>query len=184
MQKPRTFEEQLARFFYHPDEEVGAYLEMAPEIAEVVEVIEELPEEFLAFRLAHETYAVPIGVVREILKVPPITAVPRVESHILGLMNARGEMVPVYNLKQRLKLDEAPLRVAGPTDVPRGCRVILLKDPTGDAGILVDGVEGVVRLPLSKLEPPPALGERNAVAGLGRSGSQLYILLDVQQALG
>ena len=79
---------------------------------------------------------------------------------------------------------DVPQRVTGPTDVPRESRVVLLKDPEGDAGILVDRVQGVVRLPLSKLEPAPQLGlERRAVAGLGRADGNLYILLDVEAAL-
>lgn len=179
------FDDLLDRFFYRPDENVGAWLELAPEIADSIEELEELPEEFLAFELSTETYAVPIGAVREILKVPLITSVPRVAEHVLGVMNVRGEMLPVYDLKQRLNLDSTPNRVSGPADVPRETRVVLLKDPEGDAGILVDRVKGVVRLLLSKLEPAPTLGaERRAVAGLGRKDGQLYILLDVEQALG
>lgn len=178
------FEAQLSRFFYQPDEDVGAWLELAPEIAESGEALEELPEEFLAFELGPEVYAVPIGAVREIFKVPLITVVPRVPAHVLGVMNVRGEMLPVYDLKQRLRLVDVPQRVTGPTDVPRESRVVLLKDPEGDAGILVDRVQGVVRLPLSKLEPAPQLGlERRAVAGLGRADGNLYILLDVEAAL-
>jgi purine-binding chemotaxis protein CheW len=178
------FEAQLTRFFYQPDEDVGAWLELAPEIAEAGEVVDELPEEFLAFELGAEVYAVPIGAVREILKVPAITGVPRVAEHVLGVMNVRGEMLPVYDLKQRLRLVEVPQRVTGPADVARECRVVLLKDPEGDAGILVDRVQGVVRLPLSKLEPAPNLwADRRAVAGLGRADGNLYILLDVEAAL-
>lgn len=178
------FEQLLNRFFYRPDEDVGAWLELAPEIADTIEAVEELPEEFLAFELTTETYAVPIGAVREILKVPVVTAVPRVAEHVLGVMNIRGEMLPLYDLKQRLHLETAPPRVTGPSDVPRESRVVLLKDAEGDAGILVDKVRGVVRLPLSKLEPAPTVGgDRRAVAGLGRKDGELYILLDVEQAL-
>lgn len=178
------FDELLERFFYRADEDVGAWLELAPEIADSVEALDELPEEFLAFELSTETYAVPIGAVREIVKVPVITPVPRVADHVLGVMNVRGEMLPVYDLKKQLNLETVPFRVTGPGDVPRETRVVLLKDAEGDAGILVDRVRGVVRLLLSKLEPAPSLGaERRAVAGLGRSDGHLYILLDVEQAL-
>ncbi len=178
------FQALLERFFYSPDEDVGAWLELAPEISDAAEAIDELPEEFLAFELERETYAVPIGAVREILKVPPITAVPRVADHVLGVMNVRGEMLPVYDLKQRLHLEDAPRRVTGPSDVARENRIVLLKDAEGDAGILVDRVRGVVRLPLSKLEPAPSLGsEGRAVAGIGRRDGELFILLDVEQAL-
>lgn len=178
------FNELLERFFYRPDEAVGDWLELAPEIADGVEAMEELPEEFLAFELSGETYAVPIGAVREILKVPVITSVPRVPDNVLGVMNVRGEMLPVYDLRARLNLEPLHRRVAGPGDVPRETRVVLLKELEGDAGILVDRVRGVVRLLLSKLEPAPSMGfERRAVAGLGRRDGDLFILLDVEQAL-
>ncbi len=174
----------LERFFYRPDEEVGAFLELAPEIADLPQSLDELPEEFLAFELSGEIYAVPIAAVREIIKVPPLTEVPRVSPHVLGVMNVRGEMLPVYDLKPRLRLADAPRKVQGPADVSRASRVVMLKDPQGDAGILVDRVQGVVRLPLSKLEQAPALSfDRRCVAGLGRRDGVLYILLDVEQAL-
>lgn len=180
----RGFDELLERFFYRPDEPVGAFLELAPEISERLTEVAELPEEFLAFALADEIYAVPIGAVREIVKVPIITSVPRVPEHVLGVMNVRGEMLPVYDLRRRLNLSDVVPRISGPGDVARESRVVLLKDPEGDAGILVDRVQGVVRLLLSKLEPPPPLGgDRRAVAGLGRADGQLFILLDVEQAL-
>lgn len=178
------FEVMLDRFFYRPDEAVGAWLELAPEIADVSSAIEEQPEEFLAFELANETYAVPIGAVREIVKVPLITPVPRVAQHVLGVMNVRGEMLPVYDLKHRLHLADAPLKLVTPADLPRASRVVLLKDLDGDAGILVDRVRGVVRLKLSQLEPAPSLStDRRSVAGIGRADGQLFILLDVEEAL-
>lgn len=178
------FEAMLDRFFYRPDEAIGAWLELAPEISDAASDVEELPEEFLAFDLTSETYAVPIATVREIVKVPAVTSVPRVPPHVLGVMNVRGEMLPVYDLKPRLRLAERSPRVTGPQDLPRESRVVLLKDPSGDAGILVDRVRGVVRLLRSKLEAPPSIaGDRRAVAGLGRAQGSLYILLDVEEAL-
>lgn len=179
------FDELVERFFYRSDEEVGRFLELAPEVEVAGPAIpEEVPQEFLAFTLVGETYAVPIGGVREILKVPTLTEVPRAHGSVLGLMNVRGEMLPVYDVKVRLRLAQLRPKIRGPRDVPRGARVLLVKDPTGDAGILVDGVEGVVRLALSRLEQAPALGlERGCITGLGRRGEALYILLDVGQAL-
>ncbi len=179
------FSELLDRFFYRPDEDVGAFLELAPEVeAAAGAAPEEAPQEFLSFTLEGETYAVPIEAVREILKVPVVTEVPRAEANVVGVMNVRGEMLPVYDVKARLKLAAAPPKVRGPRDLPRGARVVLLKDDAGDAGILVDAVAGVVKLVASKIEPPPNLGlERACIAGIGRKGDALVILLDVGDAL-
>lgn len=179
------FAELLDRFFYRPDEDVGAFLELAPEVDSGPEVaLEEVPEEFLAFQLGDETYAVPIATVREILKVGDVTEVPRGAPNVIGLINVRGEMLPLYDVKVRLKLADAAPVVRSRADVARGTRIVLIRDPEGDAGVLVDRVHGVVKLALSRLESAPNLGlERDAVAGLGRKDGNLYILIDLEQAL-
>jgi purine-binding chemotaxis protein CheW len=179
------FADLVERFLYRPDEEVGAYLELAPEVESLARpVTPEVPEEFLAFELAGEIYAVPIAGVREVLKVGAVTEVPRAEARVLGLINVRGEMVPLYDVKVGLHLASTFPVVRSAADVPRGTRVVLVRDPEGDAGILVDRVLGSVRLTLSRLESAPLLArERNAIAGVAREQGALYILLDVGQVL-
>jgi len=179
------FQEQLDRFFYDADEAVGPFLELAPEVdASALTLPQETPEDFLAFALEGEIYAVPITQVREILKVPVLTEVPRAASNILGVMNVRGDVLPVYDLKRRLQLvDQVPV-VRSPQDVPRSARVVLVHDAEGPAGIFVDRIEGVVKLVLSRLEVAPNLGlDRNCIAGLGRKGDALFILIDLGLAL-
>lgn len=179
------FEHALRSFFYQPDEDGGAGLDQLPEpqVAPAV-APEEAPREFLAFRLDAETYALPLATVREIVKVPALTEVPRGGPHLHGVMHLRGEVLPVYDVKVRLRLRAEVAPLAGPTDAPRSARVVLVKDLAGDAGILVDEVHEVVRLLPSALEPAPALGaERVLVNGLARRGERLYILLDPNQVL-
>ncbi len=179
------FAELLDRFFYRPDEDVGPFLEQAPISDRITQAApEETPEEFLAFVLEGETYAVPIGAVREILKITDVTEIPRAQKNMIGLINVRGEMLPLYDVKVRLRLAEKTPLVRTGKDVGRAARIVLLKDLEGDAGVLVDRVEGVVKLQLSRLEEAPGLGiDRNAIAGLGRRDGHMYILLDVEQAL-
>lgn len=175
----------LDSFFYRPDEEVGPLEQLQTEPTGPVEPIDtEEPMEFLAFRLDTETYAVAIEHVREIVKVPLLTEVPRGQKGLLGVMNLRGEVLPVYDVKCRLGLiDKSPV-VTGPTDVPRTSRVLLVRDDQGDAGVLVDGVDEVVKLLVSRFEsPPPGTADRDAIAGLARKGDALYILLDMAQVL-
>lgn len=180
-----SFAALLDRFFYRPEEEVGSFLELAPEIDRGEDLVpDETPEEFLAFVLEGETYAVPIGAVREILKVTDVTEIPRARKNVIGLINVRGEMLPLYDVKVRLRLADVAPVVRTAKDVGRSARIVLLKDLEGDAGVLVDRVDGVVKLQLSRLEEAPELGiERNAIAGLGRREGQMFILLDVEQAL-
>lgn len=175
----------LDSFFYRPDEEVGPLEKLQTDSAEPVAPIDsEEPQEFLAFRLETETYAVAIEDVREIVKVPLLTEVPRGHEGLLGVMNLRGEVLPVYDVKHRLGLiDKSPL-VTGPTDLPRSARVVLVRDEQGDAGVLVDRVDEVVKLLASRFESPPAgTADRDSIVGLARKGEALYILLDVAQVL-
>jgi purine-binding chemotaxis protein CheW len=182
------FSELLDDFFYRPDEDVGGLLEFAAGSDEMLPPApEEIPEEYLAFELENECYAVPIRSIREIGKVPPLTEIPRSEPHLLGVMNLRGDVIPVYDIKLRLKLTERAPRVAGPDapPPPRAARIIVARTEEGLAGVWVDAVKDVVRLKPSMLEPaPPGLGgERDCVVGIGRRSAQLFILLDLQQAL-
>lgn len=180
------FAELVERFLFRPDEEVGAFLDLAPQVEDTTPAVaEEAPEEFLAFELEHEIYAIPVAAVREILKVSAVTEVPRAQKNVIGLINVRGEMLPLYDVKVVLRLASAAPVVWGPADVPRAARIVLVRDPEGDAGILVDRVVGSVKLSLSRLEAPPTtLGpEKNPIAGLARKDGVLYILLDVEEAL-
>jgi purine-binding chemotaxis protein CheW len=172
-------------FFYRPDEEVGALDQLQAEASEQPgPIAAEEPEEFLAFGLENETYAVAIGEVREIVKVPLLTEVPRGQRGLLGVMNLRGEVLPVYDVKHRLGLIDAVPVVSGPQDLPRAARVVLMRDEQGDAGVLVDRVNEVVKLLPSRFEaPPPGTSDREAIAGLARKGDALYILLDVTRVL-
>ena len=175
----------LDSFFYRPDEEVGPLDKLQTESAGPVTPVEtEEPEEFLAFRLESETYAVAIEDVREIVKVPLLTEVPRGQKGLLGVMNLRGEVLPVYDIKQRLGLIDASPVVTGPAGLPRSSRIVLVRDDQGDAGVLVDRVDEVVKLLASRFEPAPAgVTDRESIVGLARKGEGLYILLDVAQVL-
>ena len=183
--------ELLDGFFYRPDEDVsdlGALVEDTDEPAPAAP--EEAPEEFLAFVLEGETYAVPLGAVREIVKVPPLTELPRAQPPLLGVMNLRGEVMPVYDVKLRLRLLERAPLVAGPDapPPPRAARVVVVATEEGGAGIWVGAVGGVVRLRPRTLEAAPrglggAGGERDCIAGIGRRADALVILLDLPGAL-
>ena len=175
----------LDAFFYRADEAVGALEQLHAEpVSQAPAVAVEEPQEFLAFRLENETYAVAIEAVREIVKVPLLTEVPRGQRGLLGVMNLRGEVLPVYDVKHRLGLISQVPVVTGPGDVSRACRVVLVRDEEGDAGVLVDRVDEVVKLLPSRFEPPPpGTSDREAISGLARKGEALYILLDLAKVL-
>jgi purine-binding chemotaxis protein CheW len=101
--------------------------------------------EYLAFILGGDVYAAPVALIREILKPPPLTPVPRAPPQILGIVSVRGQLRTVVDLRRRLQLTESP-----PTRKAR----ILLVDATGGEvmGVFVDEVLQVYRLAESEIE--------------------------------
>lgn len=184
-----SFAALLERFFYDPEEDAGALLDLPSAVIPVSEpASEEEADELLAFWLGDECYAIPIALVREVVRVPPLTEVPRGPANLVGVMNLRGEVLPVYDLKVRLNLASGPAAIAGPDGerdkLPRTARVLVLRLESGDAGVLIDRVSDVFRLKRSRIETPPTgISERDGVVGIGRRRDQLYILLDVEAAL-
>jgi purine-binding chemotaxis protein CheW len=183
------FAELLDDFFLRPDEAPLEGLDLPVE-GEVPAAGEpQAPSEYLAFLLGDECYGVPIAEVREIVRVPPVTEVPRGGPDLLGVINLRGEVLPVYDLKLKLRLSASPARIAGPDAdpgaLPRGARILVIRgEDRGDLGLLVDGVVEVVRMGRDQVEPPPAgTSDRDYITGLGRRGRQLCILLDMGRAL-
>ena len=186
-----AFADILKQFFYAPDEEVGDLLK--PSAATSVEPAsgvgaEEPEREFLAFYLEHECYAIPIHQVREIVRVPPLTEIPRSAKNLLGVIKIRGEILPVYDVKARLRLCEQPPKIAGPegeaSSLPSSSRILIVREPEGDVGILVDRIRDVVRLKRSDIEAPePGIGSGDYLVGLGHRGRELFIVLDIHKAL-
>jgi purine-binding chemotaxis protein CheW len=120
--------------------------------------------EYLAFRLAGDVYAAPVSLIREILKLHPLTPVPRAPANIMGIISVRGQLVTVIDLRRRLRLSEGPV-----TNKAR----ILLVDPAGieQLGLFVDEVLQVYRLSDSEIEhTATALGGEVAsyIAGIAR----------------
>ena len=133
--------------------------------------------QFVAFRLGVEEYAVAIERVREILKAPVLTEVPRAPTHVAGVILVRGEVVAVQDPRRRLGLPGAP----GPS-----ARVIVCEATGERVGLLVDGVSQVLRLLPSEIEGRThgiAGIDPNYVAGVGREGQRLVVLLDVEALL-
>ncbi len=141
--------------------------------------------EFLAFRMADEIYAVPIAYVKEILKLPPLTEVPRAPADVMGVISVRGRIVTVRDLRRRLRLAEPE-----PT---RRSRILLAElapeqGGTGErVGLFVDEVLHVYRFADAEIESAATvLGSELAeyVAGIGRQGGEMIILIDLRPILG
>jgi purine-binding chemotaxis protein CheW len=123
---------------------------------------EEVMYEVLAFKLASETYALPLDGVQEILKPPRITRVPRAAHEILGIVSVRGRVTTVIDLRRRLHVREAPF--------DKNTRVLLIDAGKEVLGVLVDAVLQVYRLYEDEVELASAVGSdlNEYVMGIGR----------------
>lgn len=139
---------------------------------------EEEVRQWLAFSLGDEDYALDITTIREIIKPREITDIPRAPEFLLGIISLRGTIIPVFDLKNRLKLGRGEL-------VPDS-RIIVCQHEERAAGLLVDRIAQVVNLPLRAIEPPPAVLsglDRELVAGVGRHQGKMMVLLQLSHVL-
>ncbi len=172
--------DELAEFLYRPDEPAGDLPDLAESQTEAIAVEEPL-REYLAFDLVPEAYAVPIGEVREIVRDPLITDVPRSAPHVLGVMMIRGQVVPVFDLRKLLNLP-AP-SAGGATPV----RAVIVDVGRGPCAMKVDSVRQVLRLRDSAIESTPpgvGAGDPEAFRGIARVQGRIVVLLDLAHVLG
>lgn len=133
---------------------------------------EEASRQYLTFSLGTEEYALDIADIREIIKPREITDIPRVPEFILGIISLRGIILPVFDLKRRLKL--------GTIGMTTLSRIVVCQLEDRIVGLLVDSITQVVRLPADRIEPPPAVlsgMDRDLVEGVGRHEGRMMILL-------
>jgi purine-binding chemotaxis protein CheW len=121
--------------------------------------------EFLAFELGPARYALPLACIREIVRVPAVTEVPRGPREVLGVISVRGAVTTLIDLRRRLKLDETPLSSR--------TRILLVDKGDEILGLLVDGVLQVVRLRDDQVELSSVLGADAPpyLSGIGRPGA-------------
>jgi purine-binding chemotaxis protein CheW len=134
-----------------------------------------LRREFVTFTLDGDPYALPIERVREIVRMRPLTPVPRVPAPIRGVISLRGEVVQVLDLRRRLGLPERE-----PT---RASRIVVLHGEDGGVtGLLVDSVRDVLRI-TEDLVRPTDRGDCEGVSALLSRGDQFVSLLDLERVL-
>jgi purine-binding chemotaxis protein CheW len=139
-------------------------------------------EQYLAFTLAGETFAMDIRSIREVIQFGGITEVPLMPPFIRGVINLRGSVVPVIDLSVRFGRP-------GTAAAHRTCIVILelaQGEDTAELGVLVDNVSEVLSIAESEIEPAPAFGSdlrSEFIAGVAKVGDRFVILLDVNRVL-
>lgn len=132
----------------------------------------------VGFRVGSETFGVPISMVHEIVRVPAITAVPESPDCVEGVINLRGRIIPVVDLRKRF----------GEKTITAGKknRILVAEVDSKMIGLVVDAASEVLKIPPSDVDPPPNVfeeGEVNYVTGVGKLGGRLIIMVDLTRIL-
>lgn len=135
-------------------------------------------QQTVVFELGEEQFGVDIFRVNEIIRLPEVTQIPKTDPNLMGLVNLRGENIPVIDLKGRLGL-------AGGETTDRA-RIIVIEGETGHTGILVDQVQEVITLKGDQIERAPSIAadpSNDFIVGVARHNDSLISLLDLDQVL-
>jgi purine-binding chemotaxis protein CheW len=138
----------------------------------------ELTEHLVTFFLAGEEYGVDVRLVQEIIRVADITQVPRAPMHIKGVINLRGRIIPVVDLKRKLNL--------GDVEYNRQARIVVVKVRDRLLGLLVDGASQVLKVPVAVIEAPPeevSDVDSSYLRGVAKLEKRLVILVDLPKIL-
>lgn len=135
--------------------------------------------QYLAFKLEDETFAFDISKVREVLEFVSVTKVPQTPEMMKGVINLRGSVVPVIDMRVKFGMHEAEKTVN---------TVIIIIEVTIDEeltliGALVDSVKEVMDLDSEHVEPPPSIGTQlntTYIKGMGKKDSEFIIILDIE----
>lgn len=129
----------------------------------------------VTFSLAGEEFGVPILEVREIIRMTPITPVPRAPEFVEGVINLRGQIIPVVDLRKRFGITAA--------EVGAHTRIIVIEVNDNVLGLIVDAVDEVLRIPADTIAPPPALVAGGIgseyIRGISHFNNKMIILIEM-----
>ena len=137
-----------------------------------------MEKQLVVFNLADEEFGVDIASVESIIKMQPITAIPRAQAIVEGVTNLRGFVLPVITLRKRFNL---PIEEYSPNT-----RIIVVTIKDMKVGMIVDGVSEVLRTQDSAIEPPPPMVSTintSFITGIVKLDNRLVILLDLARVL-
>ncbi|RKX75759.1 MAG: chemotaxis protein CheW [Spirochaetes bacterium] len=136
--------------------------------------------QYLTFSLENEHYAVDVAKVREVLELVPITEVPKTPGFMKGVINLRGGVVPVLDMRLKFGLHEGERTVDT-------CIIVMEVDVEGETiilGAVADSVQEVIEIQPEEIEPPPKIGTRldtEFIEGMARNNDKFLIILDIDR---
>jgi purine-binding chemotaxis protein CheW len=153
-------------------------LSTSPVSKSQAQAVKEEIKQYLTFWLNDQEYGLDLLRVREIRGYTAITAIPNMPSHIKGVMNLRGTVLPVIDLRLKFGMPEKAYS--------KFTVIIIAKSGEKNVGLVVDSVSDVLSLPAQQINPPPDFGiavDRNFILGLLKAADRLSILLDLDKLL-
>ncbi len=132
---------------------------------------------FLTFQIGNEVYGIEIKYVTEIIGIQPVTEVPELPEYIKGIINLRGKIIPVMDIRLRFKKEWVAYN-------DRTC-VIVIDIGIFSIGLIVDHVSEVISIPEEEIADPPEVktGGNRYIKGIGKVGSEVKLLLDCDKLL-
>ncbi|MFQ5962934.1 MAG: chemotaxis protein CheW [Candidatus Scalinduaceae bacterium] len=133
---------------------------------------------FLTFSLGKEEYGVEILKIREIIGIMDITTVPQTPDYMKGVINLRGKVIPVIDLRLKFSMEEV--------EYTQETCVIVVEVSKSLIGIIVDNVSEVLDIKSGEIEDPPQFGQEidtSFIMGLGKAKGKIIILLDIEKVL-
>ncbi len=131
--------------------------------------------QYIVIRLGDEQYGIDISYIDNIVRMQNITRVPKMPAYLLGVINLRGEVIPVMSLRRKMSLPD--------DEYTRTTRIIILKlESQGNVGVIVDEVKEVVTLTsedIDKVQHNKKDSGTNFVSGVGKHGNELISILDL-----
>lgn len=163
----------------HPLDENMNKLEKygGPQPLKTGEKVEEL--QLVSFLLGNEEFGADILMIQEIIRMVPITRVPNAPHFVEGIINLRGKVIPIIDLRKRLN-------VKSDLEPNRNTRIMVVRLDGKTTGFIVDAVSQVLRIPTSIIEPPPdvvAGVDSEYIAGVSKLENRLLIILDFNKIL-
>ena len=134
--------------------------------------------QYLTFALGAEEYGVEILKVQEIKGYSAITPIPNTPSYVKGVMNLRGSIIPIVDLRAKLSMPE--------TTYNQFTVIIVVRVGAKTVGVVVDAVSDVLNIPLKDIQPTPDFGSQvdaRFISGLAKASERLVVLLDIEKVL-
>ncbi len=134
--------------------------------------------QLVSFVIGNEEYGVDILLVQEIHRILPITSVPNAPNYVEGVINLRGQVIPIIDLRKRMGMENK--------ERDRNTRIIVVEINHITAGFIVDAVKEVIRLPSGVTEKPPEItssGNTEFIEAVGKLEDRMLLLVDIRKVL-